>query len=44
LGGASFNKPEQNANIRKTETPDDGFKNLNDLFKIVQSRFNGTAA
>jgi two-component system, cell cycle response regulator len=49
LGGASYNKPEENVadhNLKftKTETSDDGFKNLNDLFKIVQSRFNGTAA
>jgi len=49
LGGASYNKPEQNVmdqNLKftKTETSDNGFKNLNDLFKIVQSRFNGTAA
>jgi|WetSurMetagenome_2_1015567.scaffolds.fasta_scaffold77653_2 two-component system, cell cycle response regulator len=49
LGGASHIKPEQNVpeqNLKfiKTETSDNGFKNLNDLFKIVQSRFNGTAA
>lgn len=49
LGGASVNKPElnmpeENLNFKKMETPGDGFKNLNDLFRIVQSRFNGTAA
>jgi DNA-binding response OmpR family regulator len=44
LGGASFSKPDQNMNLVKRETPDDNFKNLNNLFKIVQSRFNGTSA
>jgi len=44
LGGASFGKPDQDMTPAKIETPDDNFKNLNDLFKIVQSRFNRTAA
>jgi DNA-binding response OmpR family regulator len=44
LGGASFGKPDQNMDLAKMDTPDDNFKNLNDLFKIVQSRFNRTAA
>jgi CheY-like chemotaxis protein len=44
LGGASFGKPDQTMNLVKREATDDSFKNLNDLFKIVQSRFNGTAA
>jgi two-component system, cell cycle response regulator len=44
LGGASFGKPEQNMDLAKMDTPDENFKNLNDLFKIVQSRFNRTAA
>jgi two-component system, cell cycle response regulator len=44
LGGASLNKPDQNMNLNKMDTHADGFKNLNDLFKIVQSRFNGPAA
>jgi two-component system cell cycle response regulator len=44
LGGASVIKPDQNVRLNNIEAPDNNFKNLNNLFRIVQSRFNGNAA
>jgi len=43
LGGASVIKPDQTVRLNNIEAPDNNFKTLNNLFRIVQSRFNGNA-
>jgi two-component system, cell cycle response regulator len=43
LGGASVIKQDQNVKYNNIEAPDNNFKTLNNLFRIVQSRFNGNA-
>jgi two-component system, cell cycle response regulator len=44
LGSASVIQMDQKERLNNIETPKNEFKNLNDLFRIVQSRCNGTAA